>query len=227
MPPSAETEGSAGRVRVVDTTGRITTSEQFYVNRENPSAITPQLHSIDSQGEGGLDDQINQEAEATPEAILSEIGNLRIVQNDFIAPEPAHSHHTRNRQLEKYSMLIDPPEPDCPICREPYDNKENHVAIRIEGGCCDHVFAKECLQAWIDIGATTCPSCRVDITSALSGGMGSDDNLPEFLRLLRMYRPQITTLEESREQYSRVSSSFADDALGEWLRRLDREMTGG
>jgi hypothetical protein len=76
-------------------------------------------------------------------------------------------------QIQHFSTLPtnDPTyEPECPICQEPYNDKE-HAAIRLQKVNCTHVFGRSCLQQWMNSGmgnAHRCPSCRRDITAALS-----------------------------------------------------------
>ncbi|KAH6870123.1 hypothetical protein BKA58DRAFT_457473 [Alternaria rosae] len=59
---------------------------------------------------------------------------------------------------------------ECAICQEDYDD-DQHVAIKLLGTGCSHVFGRNCLQDWVDSGmdnAHYCPSCRQSIHGALS-----------------------------------------------------------
>lgn len=53
-------------------------------------------------------------------------------------------------------------EDSCAICHDPYG--DSHTPVRITGiDNCNHVFGRECLEAWLNSGqlnSNTCPMCR-------------------------------------------------------------------
>jgi len=76
--------------------------------------------------------------------------------------------------IERYTVLSTSEtlhDSECPICQEDYDD-DQHVAIKLVGTHCSHVFGRNCLQDWIDSGMENtnyCPSCRQSIHGAFSG----------------------------------------------------------
>jgi len=82
--------------------------------------------------------------------------------------------------IERYTVLPTSEtlhDSECPICQEDYDDDE-HVAIKLVGTHCSHVFGQNCLQEWVDSGennAHYCPSCRQSIHGAFSGWQEGDE----------------------------------------------------
>ncbi|OMO95114.1 Zinc finger, RING-type [Corchorus capsularis] len=57
-------------------------------------------------------------------------------------------------------------DPTCIVCLKSVEASDE---VR-ELGNCNHVFHRDCLDAWIDIGNITCPLCKSKLTSASSQG---------------------------------------------------------
>lgn len=81
--------------------------------------------------------------------------------------KPKSIHTLSNFTLLQCTKIKDA---ECPICYELYDDT-HHVAVKLNGVACQHVFGKVCLEKWLKSGmpnVTLCPSCRRDILPALS-----------------------------------------------------------
>lgn len=51
-------------------------------------------------------------------------------------------------------------ENDCSICMNPMEESEQIVELNCSKL---HIFHKECLCQWVEIGRSECPLCREDI----------------------------------------------------------------
>ncbi|GAU30612.1 hypothetical protein TSUD_62320 [Trifolium subterraneum] len=51
---------------------------------------------------------------------------------------------------------------DCPICIEEFEKRELIQSF----GVCGHEFHTSCLNSWLLGGKTTCPVCRLDLSSS-------------------------------------------------------------
>ncbi|KAI4910565.1 hypothetical protein J4E85_011382 [Alternaria conjuncta] len=100
------------------------------------------------------------------EHIVDAMTQLRSIWTEINAPPPA--------TIERYIVLSASEtlhDSECPICQGDYD-EDQHVAIKLLGTHCSHVFGRDCLQFWVNSGmqkAHYCPICRQCIRGALGG----------------------------------------------------------
>ena len=142
-----------------------TTLRQLSITRTEPVSVTKMSHQQD-------DDHTSQSSHGGSQScepwmldhIEVAMTQLTWIWNEVNAPAT----------IERYTVLSTSEtlhDSECPICQEDYDD-DQHVAIKLVGTHCSHVFGRNCLQDWIDSGMENtnyCPSCRQSIHGAFSG----------------------------------------------------------
>ncbi|OMO97795.1 Zinc finger, RING-type [Corchorus olitorius] len=63
-------------------------------------------------------------------------------------------------------VAADDDDPTCIVCMKGVEPSDE---VR-ELGNCNHVFHRDCLDAWIDLGNVTCPLCKSKLSSASPQG---------------------------------------------------------
>ena len=104
------------------------------------------------------------------------------------------------------------PEPDCPICREPY-NTTDHAAVRMQNVGCDHVFGRDCLEEWVNSrmpNSHRCPSCRRDLDPALRPEDRHRSRFPREILEAQAHRARLAVAEATRRTRESMYQSTAD-----------------